>query len=266
MTGAPARGGIRFDDGAAYESFMGGWSRVVGAQFLNWLAPPLQARWLEIGCGTGAFTQLIGERCRPAAIVAVDPAAAQIAYARRRLTVDRVTFRIGAAEALPCQDASYDFVVSALAINFMSDGAVAMREMRRVACKGGTIAGYVWDFAGGRTPHAPLLRALHHLNIETPAPPGGNDCTIPALRSLFARAGLAEIETSTLDIEVSFADFEAFWTAQTPSFSPVTRRIAGLDDAQRARLVETLSAKLPVRPDGRIAYEARTHAVKARVP
>src|SRR6185437_14883778 len=62
---------IRFDDGAAYECFMGRWSRAAGVLFLDWLAPPTQARWLEIGCGSGAFTALIHERCHPAAIVAL---------------------------------------------------------------------------------------------------------------------------------------------------------------------------------------------------
>ena len=31
---------IRFDDGAAYERAMGSWRQLVGASFLDWLAPP----------------------------------------------------------------------------------------------------------------------------------------------------------------------------------------------------------------------------------
>ena len=44
-----------FNDGAAYEQFMGRWSRAVGVEFLDWLAPPDGARWLDVGCGTGTF-------------------------------------------------------------------------------------------------------------------------------------------------------------------------------------------------------------------
>src|SRR5690242_3366456 len=84
----------------------------------------------------------------------------------------------------------------------MADRVAAVREMRRVACPGGTIAGYVWDFAGEHTPHAPLVRALRRLDLDVPAPPGRDDCTRAALRSLFARAELAAIETTALDIEV----------------------------------------------------------------
>jgi hypothetical protein len=30
---------IRFDDGAAYERYMGKWSQLAGETFLDWLAP-----------------------------------------------------------------------------------------------------------------------------------------------------------------------------------------------------------------------------------
>src|SRR6185312_6800553 len=92
MTGAHCGGPIRFDDGEAYERFMGRWSRAVGSRFLDWLAPAGDSHWLEAGCGTGAFTPLVSERCRPAAIVAFDPTPQQIAYARHHLLNKCVAF------------------------------------------------------------------------------------------------------------------------------------------------------------------------------
>jgi hypothetical protein len=44
----------RFSDGTAYEQFMGRWTRAIGTIFLDWLAPPIDARWLDIGCGQTA--------------------------------------------------------------------------------------------------------------------------------------------------------------------------------------------------------------------
>ena len=73
---------IRFDDGASYENMMGRWSLLAGAQFLDWLGAPDGARWLDVGCGNGAFTELVVTRCAPASVQAVDPSAAQLAYAR----------------------------------------------------------------------------------------------------------------------------------------------------------------------------------------
>ena len=34
----------RFSDGTAYEQFMGRWTRAIGTIFLDWLAPPADAR------------------------------------------------------------------------------------------------------------------------------------------------------------------------------------------------------------------------------
>ena len=47
---------IRYDDGAAYERMMGAWSWIAGEIFLDWLMPEPGLRWIDIGCGSGAFT------------------------------------------------------------------------------------------------------------------------------------------------------------------------------------------------------------------
>jgi trans-aconitate methyltransferase len=78
---------IRFDDGASYERYMGTWSRLVGDIFLTWLAPSSGLRWIDIGCGNGAFTEQIVERCAPAEVQGIDPSEANSssrAHARLR--------------------------------------------------------------------------------------------------------------------------------------------------------------------------------------
>src|SRR5262249_2751681 len=52
---------------------MGRWSRVVGEAFLDWLNAPKNLRWLDVGCGKGAFTEELIARCAPAAVTAIDP-------------------------------------------------------------------------------------------------------------------------------------------------------------------------------------------------
>ena len=64
---------IRFDDGAAYERYMGKWSQLAGEAFLDWLAPAPGLRWLDVGCGNGAFTEMLAERCAPASVKGIDP-------------------------------------------------------------------------------------------------------------------------------------------------------------------------------------------------
>jgi ubiquinone/menaquinone biosynthesis C-methylase UbiE len=90
-----------FTDGAAYEQLMGRWSRSAGEVFLDWLALPKGLNWLDVGCGTGAFTELLLARCAPGQINAIDPAEDQLAFAKTRPGMGGVTFRVGDAQSLP---------------------------------------------------------------------------------------------------------------------------------------------------------------------
>ena len=63
---------IRFDNGDNYERFMGRWSQLAGREFLDWLASEHALRWLDVGCGNGAFTEVIVERCAPISVAGID--------------------------------------------------------------------------------------------------------------------------------------------------------------------------------------------------
>jgi ubiquinone/menaquinone biosynthesis C-methylase UbiE len=68
---------------------------------LNWLAPRPGLRWIDIGRGNGAFTELLVDRCAPVEVQAIDPSEAQLAYARARPAARLAQFRQGDAMALP---------------------------------------------------------------------------------------------------------------------------------------------------------------------
>jgi SAM-dependent methyltransferase len=255
-----------FDDGAAYERFMGRWSHAAGAIFLDWIAPPKDARWLDVGCGTGVFTELVLDRCAPATVIAIDPSAAQIELAQGKPVAQRADFRVADAQALPFADGAFDVVASALVINFISDRARALAEMRRVGRPGGVIAGFVWDFAGSTSPGSPLRRAMRRTGADVPNVPGTETSRLDAIHRLFTQAGLLEIATTTIDATVSFPDFDELWQSQTQSCNPTSKTIAALSESERARLMTALRAELPAGTDGGIAYSARANAIKARVP
>lgn len=130
---------VTFDAADDYERFMGQWSRTIGERFLTWLAPPVGARWLDVGCGTGAFSELIQRHCAPSRIDAIDPSQAQIEYARKLLP--DIKFWTADSMDLPFADQQFDVVASALVIHFIADRAKAFSEMRRVLRPGGTVAG-----------------------------------------------------------------------------------------------------------------------------
>ena len=255
-----------FSDGVAYERFMGRWSRAAGAIFLDWVAPPSGARWLDIGCGTGVFTELVLDTCSPATVVAVDPAAAQIELARNKPFAQRADFRVADAQTLPFPDGAFDVVASALVINFIPDRPRALAEMCRVGHPGGVVAGYVWDFAAQRGVNSPIRFGLNQIGAKPPPVPGTEDSRLEALSLLFSGGGLKDIATRTIDVSMSFPDFNTFWRSQTPSFSPTGKMIAALSETDRAKLIESVRARLPAGPDGSITHSARANAIKARVP
>lgn len=255
-----------FSDGAAYERFMGRWSLAAGAIFLDWVAPPRDARWLDIGCGTGVFTELVLDTCSPATVVAVDPAAAQIELAREKPVSQRADLRVADAQSLPFPDGAFDIVVSALVINFIPDRPRALAEMRRVCHPGGVVAGYVWDFAADLNPTGPIRRGLSGIGATPPPLSGTEDSRLEALSSLFARTGLKDIATRTIDVSMSFRNFNECWRLNMPGFDPTSKSVAALSETDRAKLIESVRAILPVGPDGSITYSARANAIKARVP
>ena len=110
--------GDKWMTGAAYEAYMGRWSRPLARVFVEWLHPKPSAHWLEFGCGTGALTSTICHLCEPASVIACDPSAPFIEHARNNLSDARVTFVLAGTEALPNRDGGFDAIVSGLVLNF----------------------------------------------------------------------------------------------------------------------------------------------------
>jgi len=254
-----------FDDAVGYERFMGRWSRPLGQKFLGWLSVPKKMRWLDVGCGTGIFTQAILETCSPETVVGVDCAEAQIDHARHSEIGRSAEFRVADAQRLPFGGASFDVVASLLTINFLPDRARALSEMRRVAELGGVVAACVWDFVAELSPSWPLRRGMRRMGLKAAPVPGAEESGLHALIRLFGPAGFADVEHTSIEVEASFADFEEFWRAQTPSYAPTTKAIAQMSETGRAKLKEAVRAELPILADERIVYRARANAVSGRV-
>ena len=258
---------IRFDDGAAYETFMGVWSQSVGDAFLGWLAPAPGWRWADVGCGNGAFTELLVQRCAAAEVQGIDPAEAQIAFARTRLPAGApADFHVGDAQALPWADARFDAATMALVIFFVPDPAKAVAEMVRVTRPGGSVSAYAWDLLDGGFPYAALLDEMKAMGIAQPGPPSEEASRLETMRSLWRDAGLLDVETRTIEVRRSFEGFERFWAiAQTGP--RVGARIAQMGEEERARLREGVRRRLPaVDAQGRLTLRAWANAVKGRVP
>lgn len=256
---------IRFDDGAAYEDFMGVWSRSAGDAFLDWLAPPAGLRWIDVGCGNGAFTQTLIERCAPTSVDGIDPSEGQIAYARERGATRAARFRQGDAQALPAPDATFDAAVMALVIFFVPDPAKGVAEMARVVRPGGSVSAYAWDILGAGFPYIAIQEEMAALGSPPVWPPSADASRIDALRSLWLGAGLEAVDTHEIRVQRTFADFETFWSIaqKGPRIAP---GVSGLSPAERSTLQRRLRERLAPDAAGRITIGAVANAVKGRVP
>jgi len=255
---------IRFDDGAAYERYMGIWSQLAGEAFLDWLAPKPGGRWLDIGCGNGAFTEMIVRRCSPSAMHGIDPSEAQLAYARTRAALAGAEFRAGDAMALPFTDDAFDAAVMPLVIFFVPEPARGVAEMARVVRRGGVVAAYAWDMPGGGFPYEALWSELHAAAMPVPMPPSPDASSLDAMRNLWTGAGLIEVETRELTVQRTYADFDDYWTTILggPSVGPTLKAM----DAQKIQhLKARMRERLPRNDAGRITYSARANAVKGRM-
>jgi SAM-dependent methyltransferase len=248
--------------GAAYEPYVGRWSRQVAAAFLGWLAVPPGSRWLDVGCGTGAVTSAVLAGAAPARVVGVDPSAGFVGYAAARVAAGpAVGFAVGDARALPLRDRAVDAVVSGLMLNFVPEPSRAIAEMVRVC--DGVVAAYVWDYAEGMG----FMRAFWDAAaaVDPAAPDEGPRfplCRPEPLGAAFADAGLADVEVEAVEIPTRFRDFDDFWDPFLGGQGAAPAYAMSLSEPHRDALRERLRAGLPYGPDGAIDLTARAWAVR----
>lgn len=251
--------------GAAYEPYVGRWSRLVAREFLAWLTIPPGARWLDVGCGTGALSQTILDVASPRQIRGFDPSEGYITFAREQIRDRRVSFRLGDAQALPEASGSYDVVVAGLVLNFVSQPSRMVAEMQRVARVGGTVAAYVWDYAG----QMQLMRYFWDAAVALDPAASNLDegqrfpiCQPEPLRQLFRAEGLREVEVEMIDIPTAFRNFDDYWSPFLGGQAPAPGYAMSLSEERRSALREHIRATLPIAADGSIHLIARAWAVR----
>jgi SAM-dependent methyltransferase len=249
--------------GDAYEMYVGRWSRRVAARFVPWLGVPAGARWLDVGCGTGALTQAVLDLAAPASVLGVDPSDGFLETARAQ--VPGASFEAGSATALPVADGAADAVVSGLAVNFVPDAPAAVTEFVRVAAPGAVVAAYVWDYAGGMQ----LMR--HFWDAAAAVDPAGSDldegsrfplCRPEPLSHLWLAAGLVEVSVEGIEIPTPFASFDDYWQPFLGGQGAAPGYLAALPPSQQEAIRSALRARVPTQSDGSIALTARAWAVR----
>ena len=259
MTGA----NDNWKTGDAYESYMGRWSRSLARNFISWLAPQRDARWLDVGCGTGALTSAICELAAPASVLACDPSEPFIDHARRTIHDGRVAFAAAGAEDLPDVGGDLDYIVSGLVLNFLSNPARAVARMRQRLQGRGMIAAYVWDYSDG----IEFLRRFWDEAVALDSEAANLDegrrfplCQPETLKALFLGASLRNVTVDALEIPTHFQNFQDFWVPFTRGTGPAPAYVASLSQDRRDIVRDRVARNLKVEADGSIFLKARAWA------
>ncbi len=253
--------------GDAYEPYVGRWSRLVAREFVAWLELPDGAKWLDVGCGTGALTRTILEAAHPESVTGIDPSEGFIGFARANVQGTAVRFDVGDAQALPYEAGMYGAVVSGLMLNFVPDPPKAASEMARVAAAGGTVAVYVWDYAEKMELMKYFWDAAADLNPGALELDEGRRfliCRPEPLKELWKQAGLRDVAARPIDAPTHFRDFDDYWSPFLGGQGPAPNYAMSLGAEERSELRELIRSRLPVEADGSIRLVGRAWAVRGK--
>ena len=150
-------------------------------------------------------------------------------------------------------------------LNFIPDQTKAVAEMRRTTLPGGTVAAYVWDYAG----EMQLMR--HFWDAAIALKPAAREldesmrfpgCRPEPLLALFSAAGLRDAAVKAIDVPTVFKDFDDYWSPFLGGQGPAPGYCMSLSEADRVALRDRIRAGLPLAADGSIPLIARAWAVR----
>lgn len=254
-------------DGSGYESYVGRWSRSIAREFLQWLAVPPGSAWLDFGCGTGALSHAILAAGSPRRVIGCDRSAGYVAFAGRQNADVRAQFVVAELPDLPRIAGGFDAVVSGLVLNFLPNPDEGVAALTALARSGGTVAGYVWDYAEGMQ----LMRIFWDAAVALDPAASELDegvrfplCRPEPLCALFQDAGLHDVLVLPLEVPTLFRDFDDYWTPFLSGQGPAPGYVASLRPERQARLQDAIRRRLPIASDGSISLSARAWAVRGR--
>lgn len=164
--------------------------RIMGAEELRVRRPRclagVRGRVLEIGFGSGHNLPFYPPEVNELLALEPSPLSRKLAAKRVAAASFPVTFLGCAAEHIPLEDASMDFVVSTCTLCTIPDVAAALREVRRVLEPGGRLH----FLEHGRAPQARLARWQNRLNPIQKLLAGGCHLNRP-IDELLQAAGFA---------------------------------------------------------------------------
>ncbi len=265
---APIPGATSFTATAsAYDLFMGRYSQPLAEVIARRAGLKRGDRVLDVGCGPGALTSVLGRLVDPGQVWACDPSPDFVSECTR-LNPD-ANVRQARVEALPYPDHSFEHVFAALVMHFISEPGPAIEQMIRVLAPGGRISLSVWAAQGGPE----MLSAFADAVADTAGATASEAAGLRVLRfgapgalsALLAAAGCTEVVEDLVTVDSTYLDFDELWAGFLVGVGPPGAYLAGLAVEDR----DTLRAALWHRigsPTGSFTLRAGARVAEAIVP
>ena len=245
----------------AYDRYIGRYSKQLARELIRAAGIREQQRALDVGCGPGALTAQLARVLGPKNVSALDASETYVQACRERTPGADV--RLGIAEELPFADGEFDVVVALLVLNLLDDAAAGVREMARVARRGGAVVAAVWAHDG-----MPLLQSFWEAALAV-APQavaaisetGRVGYREEQLTALWQRAGLDDVSIASLEATTKYEDFDDLWSPIEAGVGKSGALYRSLDSERRWALRTEMQHRLGS-PSG--SFRLRARALYAR--
>ena len=262
-----------FSNPAAYELWMGRWSRLLAPPFVAFASITPGQRVLDVGSGTGSLSLALLELADASFVVGIEPVDAYVSYSRERHSDRRLRFEVGDALDIPFEANSFDSTLSMLILQELPDAPLALREMRRVTRPGGVVAACQWDFAKAMPMLTLFWEAASEVIGDERTRRAAEECMAVAypddmaMQGLWQQSGLVDVTTRNLAIQMHFRSFDDYWQPFLSNVTPTSSFAASLDAAARGKIQERLRDKISMlAPASSFQLEARAWAVRGVEP
>lgn len=219
-----------------------GWNTVFPGELLC-EAVGLRAghRVIDVACGTGHVALAAARRNCDAVGIDYVPALIDRARARAQAEGLSVRFEVADCERIPCEDESFDRVISIYGSMFAPDQEKAANELARVCRKGGIIG------MGNWTPEGFWGQTFALIGRYLPPPPGLRPPpewgTERRLQELFG-AATSSIHFVQRTALFRFRNSQHWIDVFSNWFGPIIRVLETLDEGGRARFLGELAETL----------------------
>ncbi|HEU5214244.1 MAG TPA: class I SAM-dependent methyltransferase [Gaiellaceae bacterium] len=218
------------------------------------LDPQSGDRWLDVACGAGNLAELAAGAGASVTGIDLSPRLIDVARARAEAGGYEIEYRVGDAENLDVEDASFDKVTSSVGMIFAPDHDAAARELARVTRPGGRIAFSAW------TPEGTVGTMFKVFGPFQPAPPPGAGAPVSWGEEGHVREKLGDAFELTIERRMSCYEDESpehAWEYFAPRFGPVKMMLDNLGPERRAEFEQAAREHFEQgrQPDGRYVDE-----------